>query len=159
MNKYIENRNLTLSEIYLHIGSYLIEVMRTAKMVDFKVYTSNGVSSTILVLDTHSIQELMGDKLNHAISIPFNLPMVVRPKKYSSGVCVCVCVCDRGCEEDIYWMMWNILSYAPLFNKKINYKTSSEIEGNKRVLYTLNKMMDTPFKINGGCVARAPNLY
>lgn len=136
IKKYIDgNRNLTLSEIYLHIGSYLIEVMRTSKMVDLKIYKSEGISSTILILD-NLILDLMGNNVNRAISIPFNLPMIVKPRDYSSE------------NSGGGYLLNDVEYFEPLINKKFNYKTTSEIEQDNKLYYTLNKMMATPFKIN-----------
>lgn len=110
IKKYIdENRNLTLSEIYLHIGSYLIEVMRTSKMVDLKIYKSEGISSTILILD-NLILDLMGNNVNRAISIPFNLPMIVKPRDYSSE------------NSGGGYLLNDVEYFEPLINKKFNYK-------------------------------------
>lgn len=133
--KYLDgDRNLSLDEIYLDIGSYLIEVMKTLKMINLKVYTSDKTSISAVILDD-SIKNVIGDKINRAISIPLDLPMIVKPEDYNK---------DNNTGG---YLLNDIEYYEPLFSKKIYYGIPSEIEDN-RLYYNINKMMSTPYKLN-----------
>ena len=130
-----ESRNdiLNSGEFYLHIGSKLIEIMVTCNMVSIKIVKRQDSSLAILKI-TDEISALLGRK-NSVVTIPMNLPMIVKPKPYS--------------EEDLGGYLLNGVEYdQPLFTKKIGYANNSEIDDDSIIYSVINNMMETPFKVN-----------
>lgn len=135
IKKYLnEDRNLSLDEIYLEIGTYLIEVMKTLKMINLKVYSSDSNNISVVVLDD-SIKDVIGDNINKALAVPLDLPMIIKPKPYNKYN-------NQG-----GYILNDIEYYDPLISKKINYGIPSKIEDDK-IYSNINKMMSTPYKIN-----------
>jgi DNA-directed RNA polymerase len=135
IDNYLEGRqNITIDEIYLNIGSYLIEVMTTLKLIDTKIYSLNKQSTTYALL-TPKVKDLLNTNINRAISIPFDLPMIVKPK-------------DCGDKTSGGYLLNDIEYHEPLINKKIFYDKPSEIEVDNKIYFSLNKMMGTAYKVN-----------
>jgi DNA-directed RNA polymerase len=65
------------------MGSSFIEIMESCDLVEQKI-NSNRIESVTLLRLTNEVSALLGKNVNKAIAIPLNLPMIVKPKRYSS---------------------------------------------------------------------------
>lgn len=128
------NKHLIEEEFYLHIGSHLIEIMISCDILVIKVHSAGGSSRSVLELN-NNISSLLDNNVNRALSIPLNLPMIVKPKPYGEG--------KYG-----GYLLNGVEYEEPLFTKKIGYGKSSEIDEKGIQYFVINKMMETPFKIN-----------
>src|SRR5882762_7887732 len=79
-----QSRNETLfsDSFYLHLGSKLLEIMTTSNMIEIKVI-NNSYDNSISVLRLADEVSKLLDRKNPIISLPINLPMIVKPKSYS----------------------------------------------------------------------------
>jgi len=135
LDNYLKDKNIQIDEVFLNIGSYLNDNMRTLSMVDIKVYKTAVNSSISVVSLDDSIRDLVGNNINRALVIPLDLPMIVKPKD-----------CN---EETSGGYLLNDIEYSePLINKKIFYNLPSEIGKKNKIFFSLNKMMSTAYKIN-----------
>jgi len=135
LDNYLKDKNIQIDEVFLNIGSYLNDIMRTLSMVDIKVYKTAVNSSISVVSLDDSIRDLVGNNINRALVIPLDLPMIVKPKD-----------CN---EETSGGYLLNDIEYSePLINKKIFYNLPSEIGKKNKIFFSLNKMMSTAYKIN-----------
>jgi hypothetical protein len=128
------NNKLTSSEFHLEIGGYIIELMKSCDMLNIEVRTVDSLSLSILTLNSE-IASLLDNNVNRAISIPLNLPMIVKPKPYS--------------KEEFGGYLLNGVEYdEPLITPKIGYGVPSKVLSDNVLYFVINKMMETPFKIN-----------
>lgn len=126
------NNNLFEDSFYLYIGGKLIEIMTTCNMLEVKVIKNKN--NSIAVLQVSDEVSLLNVK-NKALSIPLNLPMIVKPKPYS--------------ENKLGGYLLNDVEYDEgIFTKKIGYAIPSTIQENSIVYFVVNKMMETSFKVN-----------
>ena len=56
--------------------------MESCDLVEQKI-NSNRIESVTLLRLTNEVSALLGKNVNKAIAIPLNLPMIVKPKRYS----------------------------------------------------------------------------
>jgi len=76
------NEILFSDSFYLHLGSKLLEIMTTSNMIEIKVINNSYDNSISVLRLTDEVSKLL-DRKNPIISLPINLPMIVKPKSYS----------------------------------------------------------------------------
>ena len=128
------NNNLNNDSFYLHLGAKIIDIMMASNMLEVKViYTSYKNSAAILRL-TDEVSKLLVRK-NSIISLPINLPMIVKPKSFS--------------DKEYGGYLLNDVEYnESLIKEKIAYDIPSSIQDENIIYFVVNKMMETPFKVN-----------
>jgi DNA-directed RNA polymerase len=125
---------LISDEFYLHLGSYLVEIMGSLDLIILKVYSQDSKSISYLTL-ADQVKSLVGNNINRAISIPFDLPMIVKPKSCSQN------------NGGGYWLN-NVDYYEPLINDKLAYGIPSKVSSDSYLFSTINSMMSVPYRVN-----------
>ena len=124
----IDNENF-----YLNIGSIVIHAMKFYDLVINKLIRTGKQQNSIIV-GSKVVQDILGNTVK-PISIPLNLPMIVKPKKY-------------GVRKLGGYLKNNIDYVEELFTNKQSQKGKSNVSSSSDLYDILNKMMQTPFKIN-----------
>jgi DNA-directed RNA polymerase, mitochondrial len=108
--------------------------MTTSNMLEIKVINNSYDNSISVLRLTDEVSKLL-DRKNPIISLPINLPMIVKPKPYS--------------ENDLGGYLLNDIEYDEnLIRGKLGYNIPSTIQDENIIYFVVNKMMETPFKVN-----------
>jgi len=128
------NNNLNNDSFYLHLGAKIIDIMMTSNMLEVKVVYAAYKNSVAILKLTDEISKLLVRK-NPIMSLPINLPMIVKPKSYS--------------DKEYGGYLLNDVEYnESLIKEKIAYDIPSSIQDENIIYFVVNKMMETPFKVN-----------
>lgn len=127
--KKSKNVILVDDEFYVHIGAKILEIMTSCDLLVAKLDKRYNKNLSYYKL-TDEVSSLL-DRKNSVISVPLNLPMIVKPKPYSKDKFGGYLLNDS---ED-------------LIVDKIAYDNKSLIKEDK-LYFVVNKLMETPFKIN-----------
>ena len=130
-----KNSIINEDEFLLHIGSKLLEILLVSDMLSIKILTLKENKNQSVLVCNKEIDSLL-DRKNPVSILPQFLPMIVKPKPYSTY-------------KSFGGYLLNGVDYEyPLFTDKLAYGIPSEIEANSVLLPAINNIMNTPFKVN-----------
>jgi len=132
-----DNKNSLINEdeFFLHIGSKLLEILLVSDMITIKVLTLKENKSQSVLVCNKEIDSLL-ERKNPVSILPQFLPMIVKPKPYSTY-------------KSFGGYLLNGEDYeSHLITDKLAYGIPSEVEDNSVLLPSINNLMNTPFKVN-----------
>jgi len=132
-----DNKNSIINEdeFFLHVGSKLLEILLVSDMLSIKVLTLKENKTQSVLVCNKEIDSLL-ERKNPVSILPQFLPMIVKPKPYSTS-------------NSLGGFLLNGEHYeSHLFTDKLAYAIPSEIEENSCLLSAINNLMNTPFKVN-----------
>lgn len=126
-------------EFLVYIGTALIQIMKEGGLVEDKIVKIDRKKNQSIIIVTPEVLKICGkDIVNKPIAIPFNLPMIVKPKEYKN----LKWLCDGG------YLLNNKEIIHPLFTENLLQTEKSSILKDNKILDSINGIMKTPFKIN-----------
>jgi hypothetical protein len=132
-----DNKNSIINEdeFFLHVGSKLLEILLVTDMLSIKILTLKENKTQSVLVCNKEIDSLL-ERKNPVSILPQFLPMIVKPKPYSTY-------------KSLGGYLLNGEHYeSHLFTDKLAYAMPSEIEENSCLLPAINNLMNTPFKVN-----------
>lgn len=129
-----KNNVLNSDEFHLSVGSTFIEILLTIGMIEIKVLKVGLDKNKAIYTISEKIKTLLNYN-NEILILPFNLPMIVKPKYFS--------------KDKLGGYLLNDVEYQQnLFSDTKGHGNKPTIKDSSIIFSVINKIMSTPFKIN-----------